>query len=196
MAMGLTKIVSGGQTGVNRAARAAEFPCGGWTPADRMAEDVVIPEQDPVTPLPRAVYRQRTRQNVVDSDGTALIYFNSLKGGTRLTRNSVRLGEKAVCLGRCGAVVGRGSSQRGAGIYRRPLYWSVQRPSFGRESHVLGSTCSSPHAPFNFYSHSSLPYGQLTAESEYPEGSLGKYRRVPFCTVPPSVRCSSTFRSS
>jgi predicted Rossmann fold nucleotide-binding protein DprA/Smf involved in DNA uptake len=41
MAIELTKIVSGGQTGVDRAALdaalAAGFPCGGWTSADRMA---------------------------------------------------------------------------------------------------------------------------------------------------------------
>ena len=45
--MALTKIVSGGQTGVDRgaldAALAAKFPCGGWCPADRAAEDGPIP---------------------------------------------------------------------------------------------------------------------------------------------------------
>jgi len=45
--MALTKIVSGGQTGVDRgaldAALAAIFPCGGWCPADGAAEDGPIP---------------------------------------------------------------------------------------------------------------------------------------------------------
>jgi len=89
--MALTKVVCGGQTGVDRAALdaalAAGFPCGGWTPDDRMAEDGVIPERYPLTALPKAGYRQRTRQNVIDNDGTAIIYFKSLKGGTRLTRD-------------------------------------------------------------------------------------------------------------
>jgi Circularly permutated YpsA SLOG family len=100
--MPLSKIISGGQTGVDRAALdaalAAAFPCGGWAPADRMAEDGVIPEHYPLTPLPRAGYRQRTRQNVIDSDGTALFYFNSLKGGTRLTRNLCALEKKPYVL--------------------------------------------------------------------------------------------------
>lgn len=35
--------------------------------------------------LPRSGYRQRTRKNVVDSDGTVIIYFKYLSGGTQLT---------------------------------------------------------------------------------------------------------------
>lgn len=90
----LQKIVSGGQTGVDRgaldAALAAHFACGGWCPADRSAEDGPIPVIYPLTPLTGGGYRQRTRQNVIDSDGT-LIVFNgtltggALTGGTKLT---------------------------------------------------------------------------------------------------------------
>jgi hypothetical protein len=89
--MELTKIVSGGQTGVDRgaldAALAAKFSCGGWCPADRRAEDGSIPERYPLTPLAGAGYRERTRQNVIDSDGTAIVFYDSLTGGTLLTRN-------------------------------------------------------------------------------------------------------------
>jgi Circularly permutated YpsA SLOG family len=90
--MALTKIVSGGQTGVDRgaldAALAAGFPCGGWCPADRRAEDGPIPQRYPLTPLPGAGYRQRTQQNLIDSDGTAILFYATLSGGTKLTRDS------------------------------------------------------------------------------------------------------------
>jgi hypothetical protein len=52
-----------------------------------MAEDGVIPEKYPLVSLPKGGYRQRARQNVVDSDGTAILHYKTLKGGTRLTRN-------------------------------------------------------------------------------------------------------------
>jgi hypothetical protein len=87
----LKRIVSGGQTGVDRgaldAALAADFECGGWVPGDRMAEDGVIPERYPLVALPNGNYQQRTRLNVVDSDGTAILYDGNLSGGTRLTRD-------------------------------------------------------------------------------------------------------------
>jgi Circularly permutated YpsA SLOG family len=89
--MRLQKIVSGGQTGVDRAALdavlASHFPCGGWAPGDRMAEDGVIPDRYPLIVLPNGGYRQRTRLNVSDSDGTAILFNEILRGGTRLTRN-------------------------------------------------------------------------------------------------------------
>jgi hypothetical protein len=94
----LAKLVSGGETGVDRgaldAALAVGFPCGGWCPADRSAEDGPIPERYPLTPLPGIGYRRRTRQNVIDSDGTIILFYESLKGGTRLTRNLCALEKK------------------------------------------------------------------------------------------------------
>jgi hypothetical protein len=91
----LKRIVSGGQTGVDRgaldAALAVGFECGGWAPGDRMAEDGVISDRYPLTPLPNGNYRQRTRLNVVDSDGTAILYEGYLSDGTRLTRELCEL---------------------------------------------------------------------------------------------------------
>lgn len=93
--MTLRRIVSGGQTGVDRgaldAALVSGFECGGWAPGDRMAEDGIIPDWYPLTILPNGNYRQRTRLNVVDSDGTAILYDGSLSGGTRLTRDLCKL---------------------------------------------------------------------------------------------------------
>jgi len=95
LSMPLKRIVSGGQTGVDRgaldAALGADFPSGGWVPGDRMAEDGVISDRYPLTPLPNGNYRQRTRLNVVDSDGTAILYEGYLSGGTRLTRDLCEL---------------------------------------------------------------------------------------------------------
>jgi Circularly permutated YpsA SLOG family len=87
----LLKIISGGQTGVDRgaldAALAAEFPCGGWCPADRAAEDGPIAARYPLVPMARGGYRERTRQNVLDSDSTAILFHGVLGDGTLLTLN-------------------------------------------------------------------------------------------------------------
>ena len=67
------------------AALAASFPCGGWCPAGRKAEDGRIPGRYPLSELPDAGYPERTRRNVLDSDGTLIVYFGELAGGTAKT---------------------------------------------------------------------------------------------------------------
>lgn len=87
--MALRKIVSGGQTGVDRGALDAAletgFPCGGWAPEGRVAEDGRIPDRYPLRELAGAGYEERTLQNVLDSDGTVILYAGTLEGGTRQT---------------------------------------------------------------------------------------------------------------
>jgi hypothetical protein len=83
-------IVSGAQTGVDRAAldvaHEAGARCGGWCPAGRRAEDGVIPESYPVTELASGGYIERTEANVRDSDATVILHFGALRGGTQATR--------------------------------------------------------------------------------------------------------------
>jgi Circularly permutated YpsA SLOG family len=85
----LLKIISGGQTGVDRgaldAALAFQVECGGWCPAGRLAEDGTIPKRYPVKELANAGYAERTARNVADSDGTLIISQREPVGGTRET---------------------------------------------------------------------------------------------------------------
>jgi hypothetical protein len=84
------KIVSGGQTGVDRAALDVaiylEIEHGGWCPRGRRAEDGRIPKTYKLKTTSSANYAIRTEQNVIDSDGTCLLYRGQTVGGTDLTR--------------------------------------------------------------------------------------------------------------
>ena len=87
----VSRIVSGGQTGVDRgalnAAMAAGLSAGGWCPQGRRAEDGRVPDIYPVNELESRRYRDRTERNVRDSDATLILSQNSaLSGGTALTR--------------------------------------------------------------------------------------------------------------
>jgi hypothetical protein len=83
------KIVSGGQTGVDRAALDValkhDIDCGGWCPAGRLDEFARIPGRYPVKELEQGSFAERTLQNVKDSDGTVIIYDRELRGGTAYT---------------------------------------------------------------------------------------------------------------
>jgi len=85
------KIVSGGQTGVDRAALDFAirhgYEHGGWCPRDRRAEDGVIPPIYRLRETDSADYDERTEKNVLDSDATLIVAREAeLSGGTAFTK--------------------------------------------------------------------------------------------------------------
>ena len=88
------RIVSGGQTGVDRgaldAAIALRIEHGGWCPKGRIAEDGSIPRKYELQETDSPQYRFRTEQNVLDSDGTLILFRDRLFGGTLLTQRLAR----------------------------------------------------------------------------------------------------------
>jgi predicted Rossmann fold nucleotide-binding protein DprA/Smf involved in DNA uptake len=89
MKVELEKIVSGGQTGTDRAALDVAMKygieTGGWCPAGRKAEDGVIPESYQLTETKARNYATRTKRNVRDSDGTLVLNLGEFDGGSLQT---------------------------------------------------------------------------------------------------------------
>jgi hypothetical protein len=83
------KIISGGQTGVDRAALDAALSlgvlCGGWCPEGRLDENGAIPSQYQLTEVTGGGYLERTACNVNEADGTVIFFSGSLQGGTKAT---------------------------------------------------------------------------------------------------------------
>lgn len=92
--MTVVKIISGGQTGVDRAALdaaiSAGIPCGGFCPAGRRADDGPIPQQYPLTETNSRSYPLRTKLNVETADGTLIIISGHADRGTMLTAQLCR----------------------------------------------------------------------------------------------------------
>ena len=90
MMIGDITIISGGQTGADRAALDFAiqhgFPHGGWCPRGRLAEDGPIDLQYQLTETPSRRYDERTRWNIRDSDATVVFSIAAeLGGGSALT---------------------------------------------------------------------------------------------------------------
>ncbi len=97
------RIVSGGQTGVDRAALdvalALGMPCGGWCPKGRLAEDGTLPARYPLLETLSEDYVQRTTWNVRDADATLILNRGPMLGGTAQTLDdAVRLGKPCLVL--------------------------------------------------------------------------------------------------
>jgi hypothetical protein len=86
----IRKIVSGGQTGADRAALDAAItlgiPHGGWIPKGRLTENGTLPDKYKLTEMPNTSYASRTEQNVIDSNGTIIISHGPLSEGSEYTR--------------------------------------------------------------------------------------------------------------
>lgn len=87
--MQIRKVISGGQTGVDRAgldaAMEAGIPVSGYCPKGRLAEDGTIPSKYPLIEMPSPESYYRTENNVLHSDGTLIINKGELSAGTKLT---------------------------------------------------------------------------------------------------------------
>ena len=88
------RIISGGQTGVDRAALDVALElgiaCGGWCPRGRRSEDGAIPDGYPLTETPTDEYPERTEWNVRDADGTLILCRGRPDRGTALTARLAR----------------------------------------------------------------------------------------------------------
>jgi hypothetical protein len=100
----IRKIVSGGQTGADRAALdvalSAGVECGGWVPKGRLAEDGPIAATYPnLVEADSAEPRVRTELNVRDSDATVVLTHGVPTGGSAVTLEAAtRLGKPALHL--------------------------------------------------------------------------------------------------
>lgn len=106
----IEKLISGGQTGADRAGFDAAFKLGiaigGWVPKGRLAEDGIVPERyTGLTESESAEYAIRTRLNVRDSDATLIFTFGHPQGGTALTGDIAVELAKPVLIVDCAALV-------------------------------------------------------------------------------------------
>lgn len=109
----LTKVISGGQTGVDQAALRAAQDCGldvgGWCPPGRLCETGLIPDRFPLqetpedrSPLAPDIPRsQRTEWNIRDSDASLILRPASLAadpGTNWAERHAARLGRPVLVI--------------------------------------------------------------------------------------------------
>ena len=90
----LKKIISGGQTGADRAALDAAIelgiPHGGWIPKGRRTEDGPLPDEYELQEMATASYDERTEQNVIDADGTLIVSHGQLTDGSAFTEEMAK----------------------------------------------------------------------------------------------------------
>ena len=94
----VSKVISGGQTGVDRAALDAALnlgiEIGGWCPKDRWAEDGAIPSKYPLEETASDDRTERTARNVKSASATLILHDGVDSPGTRFTEDLARSGGK------------------------------------------------------------------------------------------------------
>lgn len=92
------KIISGGQSGVDRAALdfclENNIPSGGWCPKGRIAEDGSIADFYPLKETRTANYEERTRLNIIDSDASLVLYDSKMDKGTLYSLATIKIFDK------------------------------------------------------------------------------------------------------
>jgi len=98
----ITRIISGGQTGADRAALDVAIklgiPHGGWIPKGRKTEKGPLPEKYQLQEMTTGSYPARTEKNVIESDGTLIIARGKLTGGSDYTRQMTLISRVCVDL--------------------------------------------------------------------------------------------------
>jgi hypothetical protein len=135
------KIISGGQTGVDRAALdfaiRQGFEHGGWCPKGRLAEDGVIDKKYHLRETDSTQYDVRTKQNVLDSDATLIVVRDRrLAGGTALTYDIAVLGNRPVLVVREADGAGDGAAKLAAFVREHAV--TVLNVAGPRESEAPG----------------------------------------------------------
>jgi len=143
----LEKIVSGGQTGADRAALDVALELGlatgGWIPRGRRAEDGPIPERYAgLVETPSDAYALRTERNARDSDATLVLSFGTPVGGSALTVDCARrFGKPLLTLDLASC-----TSEEAVGLVRawlaetQPATLNVAGPRASEETRISGAT--------------------------------------------------------
>lgn len=145
----IAKIVTGAQTGADRAALdvalAFGIPTGGWIPRGRLAEDGTVPARYPgLTETASAVYAERTRLNVRDSDATLIVTFGTPTGGTELTaRYAAGLGKPLLVAD----LEQQSQAEAAEAVFRwladtKPMVLNVAGPRASEEPRITAATAT------------------------------------------------------
>jgi len=100
------EIISGGQTGVDRAALdfalSNDIRCSGWCPQLRTAEDGILPIRYPLNESYSPDPLVRTELNVIQSHGTLILIVEDMDKGTQHAHDFAHLHLKPIFVWRIG----------------------------------------------------------------------------------------------